>query len=82
VHDVIPTFKAGTKYPEIVYPKYNTAKRFNLTATREGDKFCMSTKQFKAVTEKMIDMKYQIVLLQSILDDYNKWAVRQNAKKR
>jgi len=78
----IPSFQDRSKYPEIVYPRYNTNKLYNISAKKEGDHVCVTDEQFKGITKKMVDMKYQIVILQSILDDYNRWAIAQNKKAR
>jgi hypothetical protein len=58
--------------PEIVYPKYDTSKKFNITAKKQGDNIVMTVDEFKKVTSKLTSQKYQIIMLQGILDSYNK----------
>jgi hypothetical protein len=62
-----------TAKPEVVYPKYNTSKKFNITAKKQGGNIVMTTSEFKKVTAKIASQKYQIKTLQEILDSYNKW---------
>ena len=78
----VPDFAERTKYPDIVYPRYDTGTPFKIKAKRSGDEIIVSDTQFKGVTKKLVDMKYQIIVLQSILDDYNSWAGQQNEKKK
>ena len=62
-----------TAKPEVVYPKYDTAKKFNITAKKHGGDIVMTSGEFKRVTTKIARQKYQIKTLQEILDSYNNW---------
>jgi len=61
-----------TVRPDIVYPKYNTSKKFNITARKRGGEIIMSVREFKRITREISAQKYQIRTLQGIIDSYNK----------
>lgn len=59
--------------PELEYPKTTLLDEFNITARRSGQDITMSEKQFKLITDRLVEQKYMIKTLQSIIDSGNNW---------
>ena len=59
--------------PELVSPDYNTTKPFHIKGKKRDGKIILETKEFTRVTEKLIEQKYQIQTLQSIIAAGNSW---------
>lgn len=59
--------------PELVYPEYNATKPFHIKGKKIDGKIVLETKEFARVTEKLIEQKYQIQTLQSIITAGNSW---------
>lgn len=59
--------------PKLVYPEYNTSKPFKIHGRKQNGKIILNPSEFKKITEKIIEQKYEIKTLQDIIDTANKW---------
>ncbi len=59
--------------PELVYPKFNTNKELRIDGRKEDGKIILSPKVFKAMTSELVERKYQVKTLSTIMETYNRW---------
>jgi len=59
--------------PKLVYPDYNTSKPFKIHGKKRNGKIILDQSEFKRITEKIIEQKYAIKTLHSIIDAGNNW---------
>jgi hypothetical protein len=59
--------------PELVYPKFDTKKELKISGRKENGNIVLTPKVFKAMTSELVERKYQVRTLSSIMDTYNKW---------
>jgi len=59
--------------PELVYPKFNTNSHIRIDGRKENGNIVLSPKVFKAMTNELVERKYQVKTLSAIMDTYNKW---------
>ncbi len=59
--------------PELVYPDYNETKPFKISGKKQNGVLILTPAELSRISTKIIEQKYQIITLKSIIKSGNNW---------
>jgi uncharacterized lipoprotein YajG len=59
--------------PEIIYPDTNSTEAMTISARKQDGNIILTEREFSKITNKLIENKYEIITLKSIIDTANSW---------